>query len=666
MWPAKPVILTILVPPLPKRLTMKSQTAPSAWPCLGMLTCVLLPIALSQASPPPPQPPAMLVWQLEALADASGMGDWSSRVLDQLDGVASFDALAREEAEKTIDRLRQLVDSGRQLAHELEYGDLRSRVLQVAYTLNRWADVWSQIHAMTVDGQDASDPDRPDRAEFSSAVDKIEHQLSTGRDGAGWTHEPVDLESILYGLDGYERTGSSEHAGNVARMLKALSQTADQRKRQLGKHINSHWRNANIRVAITRSLMERYLPDVSPRQFDISDQVGSARVQGRASETTQLFLRLEPNPHQIRVQWGARGRVTADTKAYTDQFTAYHQNVTRYVAEKLVVLDRDGIHQHRAVANAKSRTHLRSMETNYDVLPLFGSIARLRAESEVDARTGAADYRVQQRVASMAQRKLDADVTRHVGVLEDQMKNEFYDPLRNLELEPVPIGLRTTETRIIARIRVAGPDQLSAYTARPQAPSASLASVQFHESAINNLIENFDLDGKIYTLERLYSELHGKLGDPDAELPDDYPEGVVVQFAPRDAIRVHFADDSVVVTVKLTRLSYGRRGRWRNLTVRGRYRPDPAHPAAHLVRREGIELTGHRLGIGDQVKLRGIFSKVMSRNRNVVLLNSRLVADPRLKDLQIQQFVVRDGWIGMAWGTPDRIAQEVQEDRTRQ
>ena len=86
--------------------------------------------------------------------------------------------------------------------------------------------------------------------------------------------------------------------------------------------------------------------------------------------------------------------------------------------------------------------------------------------------------------------------------------------------------------------------------------------------------------------------------------------------------------------------------------MHGDYEPDASSVDAFLVRQDSIQLTGHRLGFGDQVALRGIFSKVLSRNRKHALLQERLAHHEQLQDLRIHQFVIQDGWIGVAWGVP--------------
>ena len=62
--------------------------------------------------------------------------------------------------------------------------------------------------------------------------------------------------------------------------------------------------------------------------------------------------------------------------------------------------------------------------------------------------------------------------------------------------------------------------------------------------------------------------------------------------------------------------------------------------------------------IGDRVALRGIFGKVLSRNRKLNLINKQIAQAPELRDQQVTQFVIHDGWIGVALGpkTPGRTA----------
>jgi hypothetical protein len=103
------------------------------------------------------------------------------------------------------------------------------------------------------------------------------------------------------------------------------------------------------------------------------------------------------------------------------------------------------------------------------------------------------------------------------------------------------------------------------------------------------------------------------------------------------------------VTLAIAELA-NRRQRFRGFQVIVPYRPDPSGLRATLVRDGIIQLGGRRFRIRTQVVLRGVFAKIFPRREPVHLLRQRLVADPRLVGLQINQFVAEDGWIGLAVG----------------
>ena len=119
-------------------------------------------------------------------------------------------------------------------------------------------------------------------------------------------------------------------------------------------------------------------------------------------------------------------------------------------------------------------------------------------------------------------------------------------------------------------------------------------------------------------------------------------------FAKENAVRLRCEDGRVEVVFAIAELTQGR-NRWRNFTVRTHYRPEARKLDPRFVRDTTIYLDGKSLKGRPQVLLRTIFSKVLSPNRELSLLSEKITSDPRLKDLQVTQFVVEDGWIGLAY-----------------
>ena len=266
---------------------------------------------------------------------------------------------------------------------------------------------------------------------------------------------------------------------------------------------------------------------------------------------------------------------------------------------------------------------------------------------------------VRQRVQRRASRQLDSSIHERLSGAENRVETALLQPLRELNLDPTAIEMRTSNDRLTMRFRLAGTQQLAAYTPRPRAKANNLLSLQLHESAANNLLDQLPLEDKQIELEDLMTELRSKLNLERQDIHEEIPEHVEVRLGKGRPIQFEFTNDRVLVTVRIQRLVTKRR-KWRNFTVRGRYRADVSQTHVNLQRDGGIELISEKLGFRDQVALRGIFTKVLSRNHRLNILQGRVKANAQLNNLGVTQFVVRDGWIGISVGPQrrDRVATE--------
>src|SRR5690606_20129030 len=102
---------------------------------------------------------------------------------------------------------------------------------------------------------------------------------------------------------------------------------------------------------------------------------------------------------------------------------------------------------------------------------------------------------------------------------------------------------------------------------------------------------------------------------------------------------------------------------WNNFTVQAYYVPDYSTLDAKLVRDGIIELMGERLNFRDQIALRGIFAKVLAKDRTFNLVHEKVARDPRLQSLKIDRFVIEDGWIGLSVAGPEVNHKHVAGER---
>jgi hypothetical protein len=226
---------------------------------------------------------------------------------------------------------------------------------------------------------------------------------------------------------------------------------------------------------------------------------------------------------------------------------------------------------------------------------------------------------------------------------------------------PSVIEMQTAANRTTLRLRLAGELQLASYTPRPRAPSDSLASVQIHQSLLNNIGERLGLDGRTFALPELQQRLAEALGLSDAAFTDEFPEDLRICFAPENSVCARFVDGRVELTLAIAEL-HRHPGHWHNFTVRVYYKPKAEGLDLCFVRDGTVQLCGERFGAKPQIALRGIFSKIFSQDRSLGLIDPKLVSDQRLADLAVTQCIVTDGWIGFALG-PRRRAQRPEVAR---
>ena len=473
-----------------------------------------------------------------------------------------------------------------------------------------------------------------------------------------WAAEPVTTARLLSDLEQYEHTGLASDARLVANDYRGLIWSAPAEAEKIGHSLDTHYRNANFRVAITGPLANRLLPQPAKVSAPVQDTIVSVPVYGQSTTSTKLSVRLVPDPQRIRVGLEARGLIDSDTVGSSGPATFYNEGRSTFTVQKLLVLGPRGLSVWPAVAEANNDySYLVSLETDYDGVPLVGPLVRSIARNQMNESRGQARMEVEHKVAKRAREQLDAEVRPLLVKAVARVEKQELATLKRLGLDLEPLGLSTTEERIVARARLAGPEQLGAHTPRPRAPADSWFSMQLHQSALNNALEQLDLDGRSFALAELFKWIAEKLDRPTLAVLDDLPDNVHLTFAKRDAVRLQCEDGRVEVTFAFAELTQGRRS-WRDFTVRTRYLPEAQELSPCFVRDRMLSFAGRSVQGKAQVLLRTIFSKVLSPNRDLRLLSEKITSDPRIQDLQISQFVVEDGWIGLAY-SPRRAAANV-------
>ncbi len=472
--------------------------------------------------------------------------------------------------------------------------------------------------------------------------------------------EPTDGQELMALVERFESRDSVADAHRLAQSRIELASSTNPADNDLGRRLEMHYRNANFRVVLSDELINRLLPQQATIDSPVNDVIVGAVVQGQSSTSTALHVKLLPSKQSWQIAFEAAGNVASETSSTSGPVTFMNRGAAQFSVQKRITIDSAGIHSAPSTATVSNNTQVEGIETQYDSLPVFRLFVRNYAMSERDELEGRANQETEEKIRRQACSRVDTQIDPRL----EKVTKKFRDQLATLEklgLQPTIATLETSDVRLTARSRLASPDQLAAYTPRPDAPAGSLASMQIHESAVNNLLDRLDIAGKKFTLPDLISYLNKRLGRTTKSLPDDLPAGVEITFAKSAPFRIRCIDDHIELTINIAEIRQGKR-RWHDFEVRAAYRADVHGLSAQLEREGSIELGGQYKGTTELAR-RGIFSKVLSRERKFSLLPSFLVDDPRLAKLQVTQLAIADGWISVAIGEASNVAGRVQSIR---
>jgi hypothetical protein len=536
------------------------------------------------------------------------------------------------------------------MAEATDEDRLRVELLRAHWGLARRLDCWTAMHEIRV-AQLAGD-----RVALHGPIESF----FNGRPPR--VVEMIEGPAINMELEAYERTRDPQLGRQVVRQKSVLEASDDPLDRSLGESLERHYRNANVRIALTGEFLNRLVAKQRSEVEALSERIAGAPVRGQSHTQSQSLVRLDPASGRWQLTVEANGLVDAQTLVDGGSARLRSHSATDFSVRKSVLVDPHGVQLQRAVVDANNRNRLVGVTTDFDWIPLLGSFARDRAVSQYRARRERARGEVEFRVSNEAVAQVDRETLDTVEQIERNVRKRLTDRLAKAGVDLTPIEMTTTRDRVVGRFRVAGEHQPGSHTPRPRALSDSLASVQVHETALTNAAVTLALDGGRFTGAELQQVMR------DA-FPSFATESVVSRhdavfhFAQHDAVRFHIDDGRLELTLALAGVEQGGRT-MRNVLVHAYYVPVVKGIEAELVRDGSLGIEG-RLSSSQRARLHNVFDSVLPSERRLPILHLENPEDPRLVGLMITQLVLEDGWVGLAVGPElsDRVAERSRSMR---
>jgi hypothetical protein len=589
--------------------------------------------------------PQVLFDQLDRLASQADSAQWASHVRNQLHALTDRDQLQGDDVQSVLGDLSDSAADALRMADQTNNDRLRVELLRAHWALARRLDCWNAMHEKRV------------AAHFQGRV-AARGSLSPYFAGTSeHSAAPPDVTSLSNDLESYEKCRDPKLGRYVAQQRQALKSSADTVDRTLADAVEQHYRNANIRVAITAEMLNRLVGAQRIESKPVHDQIAGTFVHGQSNVRSESQVLLDPSADEWQLELNAKGVVESNTLANGGPVQFRSQGTTQFRARESIVVNDKGVHFKQSNVDANCRNRLVGVTTDYDWLPIFGGFARDRAMDEYRARQGRVKSQIESKVATQARDLLDQETREAVDQIRQQTYDRFASQLDAFGLKLLPVEMKTTPDRLVARLRVASEQQLGSHTPRPRALSDSLASAQVHETALTNLAMTLGLDGKRFTAPELQKMLREKFPQLASKTPIESRQDTIFQFAAEDAVQVHINDGRFELKISFASIELNHEV-MKEPVVHAVYVPKVDGLNAELVRQGTLGIEG-RFSSTDRAKLHNVFNRVLPPERHLPIVRIENPNDKRFQGLMITQLVLEDGWVGMAVGpnSSDRVAE---------
>ena len=530
-------------------------------------TVVAAPLPAVEQPPALRHRPLALIAQLESHSPGSIGQRWSQRVLAAVDQLTTSDSAESPKAVDNLAELQRLCAEAKQHLGQTESANYTNHLHQTVQALSRRLVLWEllldpeqprvvqynstsdemwpavegvnqllgktdnssdwrsylfldRIVELTSEGIESPTAARaklaqqilvrmtnPQLSETQFEFLASEEMVRLGAALRPWAAGKVNLETLAALIERYEAGRQNRYAEAIAQVQQRLKWSADPKMQQLAVHLDQHFRGANMRIAMSDVLMNRMIPQQKPIVSPVRDRVAGAKVRGQARTTTELRVRLKPDPEAWHVRLEANGKVYSHTRS--DTWPARIRNAARmqYQGHKDIAINNQGVRMSPAEATARGRNELVGVDSELDPIPIVGHLLRDMARKKHRKSRPTANSQAKSKVVRQVKERMDTGLTEKLEAFEQKFRDKVLAPIEELALLAEPLDMHTTQQRAVMQLRLANNGQLAAHTIRPYAPSDSLLSVQMHETALNNAMMGLELDGRRMTMSELFEFL---------------------------------------------------------------------------------------------------------------------------------------------------------------
>jgi hypothetical protein len=481
---------------------------------------------------------------------------------------------------------------------------------------------------------------------FKNVKDALRAYLLTARavgDPTVRTAYQQLLGELPQHLEAYRKNPTADEAQVLQTALRYLEEAGQ--AGWLVSAIRHYYVNPNVLVQVSKAVVGAGIARDVNNLTPISDCILGTSISGTGNTVGRMEVELIPNDELAYISLLLTGQTQANTTGVNGPVQIYSSSLAAFAARKPLLINVQQVWSAAALANATSNSVIRDIEARRAMVE---RIAWSRAEENRAQSDQIAAQHASQRVAA----SLDAQASDLITRADQRYQAKFRVPLLERRVFPLDLRYQTTPSELRVTAIEADQAQLAAPTSPPQVPADDLV-VRFHESAVNNLMEEAVSGMTLHENEFLddVKQYLGRVPDqlkPDPKLP---PWGI--GFAKRQPVTATFGDNQFSFLLRASRF-FRDNDRLAGMNIRATYHIEKGPKGLHAVRQGDLKVTlpnDEPLAAADVAERDGLmrrFAKIFPAefNPDVLLLPGAWRAAGKMV---LSQWGTSAGWMVAAW-----------------
>ena len=182
-------------------------------------------------------------------------------------------------------------------------------------------------------------------------------------------------ETLLQQIEQIESNELDQANDALAQAYRNLRFSEKSEDRKIANALDVHYRNANLRMAISSRLLNRLLPENEPMTVPIQTKAMGANIRKIESA---LKLTLNPATDHWNLALQSVGDITTLSTGKQSVVQVHTSGKANFKSATQVTVDRTGIALNRTDVDVSGKIRLRKIQSELDEYPILGGFVRTR------------------------------------------------------------------------------------------------------------------------------------------------------------------------------------------------------------------------------------------------------------------------------------------------